>query len=40
VKLVIERVVDVLTDHAVVEAEADIHERDDWLVYLECVGLG
>jgi hypothetical protein len=33
--LVIERVVDLLTDHSVVEADADIQERDYWLVYLE-----
>jgi hypothetical protein len=33
--LVIERVVDLLTNHSVVEADADIQERDYWLVYLE-----
>jgi hypothetical protein len=33
--LVIERVVELLTDHSVVEADADIQERDYWLVYLE-----
>jgi hypothetical protein len=33
--LVIERVVDLLMDHSVVEADADIQERDYWLVYLE-----
>jgi hypothetical protein len=33
--LVVERVVDLLTNHSVVEADADIQERDYWLVYLE-----
>jgi hypothetical protein len=32
--LVIERMVDLLTDHPVVETDADIQQRDYWLVYL------
>lgn len=33
--LVIERVVELLTDHSVVEADAEVQNGDCWLVYLE-----
>lgn len=33
--LVIERVIDLLTDHSVIEADPEIQKRDYWLVYLD-----